>query len=283
MTDDMRAPPRLLQMVGPAGDCLREALAQRESTLAPPRFAALQERRLQRVRRQRLLALLTLVTIVGFGSHLLQREEPRPIISAELTVSASNPPPSVAGAAPSESPVAPESPRQSPIKTNRAPVAPKSAAPRASVDLTTRSNDAPPLDLTAKPPSVASEGGGSAKGCAQLARAGSAEQARDCYERLSSGSGMSAELALFEQARLEGKALRRPENALRTLEAHRRRFPRGSLRAEVMLAQIDWLLATGDSAHALQIVDEALASGLLRERTSELQRLRTTLAPANPP
>jgi hypothetical protein len=282
MTDEMRAPPRLLQMVGPAGDCLREALAQRESIQVPPRFAVLQERRLQRVRRQRLLSLLALVAMAGLGSHVLQREEPLPNIRAELTVSASSPPPSVAGAAPSELPVAPESPRQSPPKANRAPLAPKSAAPRASVDATPSSSDSPSAVSVTKPPIVV-EGGGSAKGCAQLARAGSAEQARDCYERLSSGSGMSAELALFEQARLEGKALRRPESALRTLEAHRRRFPSGSLRAEVMLAQIDWLLATGDSAHALQIVDEALASGLLRERTSELQRLRASLAPANPP
>jgi hypothetical protein len=283
MTDEMHAPPRLVQTVGPAGDCLREALAERESTRVPPRFAALQERRLQRVRRQRALALLALVAVAGSGAHFFQREDPRPNISAELTVSASPPSRVAAVSSPSELPVAPEAPpRQVPAKTSKAPAAPKPTAARASVDAAASLNDSPPLDAT-KPTNDVPEGGGSAKVCAQLARAGSAEQARDCYERLSSGSGMSAELALFEQARLEGKALRRPESALLTLEAHRRRFPRGSLRAEVMLAQIDWLLATGDSAHALQVVDEALASGLLSERTSELQRLRTTLAPANNP
>ena len=281
MTDEMQAPPRLVQTVGPAGDCLREALAQRESIQAPPRFAALQERRLQRVRRQRALALLALVAVAGSSAHLFQHEEPQPHISAELTVSASKPERTVADSSPNELSVAPEPPRQAPAKANKATVAPKPAAPRPSVEATASAQHAPPLG-NSKPLNDAAEGGGSAKLCAQLARSGSAEQARDCYERLSSGSGMSAELALFEQARLEGKALRRPESALRTLEAHRRRFPRGALRAEVMLAQIDWLLATGDSTHALQVVDDALASGLLRERTTELQRLRTTLAPTNP-
>jgi hypothetical protein len=279
MTDEKHAPPRLLQSVGPAGDCLREVLAQRELAQAPPRFAELQVRRLRRVRRQRSLSLLALAAVAGLGAQLLEHEEPPPNISAERTVRPSRPPRVVASSPPNALLVARESPRQSPAKTSAAPVAPKPAAPRASVEATTLSNVSPSLDANAKPTNDAAEAGGTAKACARLARAGSAEQARDCYEQLSSGSGMSAELALFEQARLEGKALRRPERALRTLEAHRRRFPQGSLRAEVMLAQIDWLLATGDSTHALEVVDEALASGLLRERTAELERLRTTLAP----
>jgi hypothetical protein len=93
---------------------------------------------------------------------------------------------------------------------------------------------------------------------------------------------MSAELALFEQARLEGKSLRRPDLALSTLDDYRRRFPNGSLRGEVMLAQIDWLLASGNAPRALLVVDEALASGLLRERTPELERLRAKLSPSSP-
>ena len=278
MTDEKQAPPRLLQTIGPAGDCLREALAEREFPQVPPRFAVLQERRLQRVRRQRALSLLALVAVAGLGAHLLGREDPRPMISAELTVAANNPPAVTDRSSSNPAPVTPESPRQLPAKTSAAPVALKPAAPRPSAEATS-SNGAPPVEAIAKPANDVAEGGGTAKACAQLARVGSAEQARDCYEKLSSGSGMSAELALFEQARLEGKALRKPERALRTLEAHRRRFPQGSLRAEVMLAQIDWLLATGDSVRALQVVDEALASGLLRERTSELERLRTTLTP----
>ncbi len=61
------------------------------------------------------------------------------------------------------------------------------------------------------------------------------------------------------------------------------RFPNGSLRGEAMLAQIDWLLAAGDTAQALKVVDEALGSGLLRARTAELERLRATLNDAPAP
>ena len=94
---------------------------------------------------------------------------------------------------------------------------------------------------------------------------------------------MVAELALFEQARLEGKVLRRPDRALLRLEAYRQRFPQGSLRAEVMLARLDWLLASGDRAGARRAVQEALDSGLLHERSAELQRLRATLEDASQP
>ena len=290
MTDETQAPPRLLQTVGPAGDCLREALAEREPAQVPPRFAVLQERRLQRLRRQRSLSLslLALVAVAGMGARLLTREEPRPSIRAELTVAANDPPPVAQDPPPNPSPVAPPSavappsPRPSPAKTSAATAVLKPAAPRASLEPTTSSNGPRPLDVVAKPMHDPAEVGGTAKACAQVARDGSAEQARDCYEELSRGSGMSAELALFEQARLEGKALRRPDRALQTLEAHRRRFPQGSLRAEVMLAQIDWLVATGDSVHALEVVDEALSSGLLRERTTELERLRATLTARDP-
>jgi hypothetical protein len=111
-------------------------------------------------------------------------------------------------------------------------------------------------------------------------RHGAASEALGCYEQLASGSGMGAELALFEQARLEGKVLRQPGRALATLDAYRRRFPQGSLRAEVMLAQIEWLIAAGERARARTVVEEALASGLLKERASELERLRASLEPA---
>ena len=51
MTDDERAPPRLVETLGPAGDCVREALAQRDqqASALPPRFALVQERRVRRV------------------------------------------------------------------------------------------------------------------------------------------------------------------------------------------------------------------------------------------
>jgi hypothetical protein len=44
-----------------------------------------------------------------------------------------------------------------------------------------------------------------------------------------------------------------------------------------MLAQIDWLVGSGQSARALPLVEEALASGLLQERARELEQVRDRL------
>jgi hypothetical protein len=284
MTDENQAPPRLVQTLGPAGDCVREVLAEREPLPSPPRFALLQERRLRRVKQQRGLALLALVGVL-LGVRALRHQEPLPDIRAELAAYSPSPQPPVAAV--SAVPLEPPSLREPPGLPVKAPeIAPptplKSASPRSSRALLAplappdEPNQPSSSALTAEASSAAA--GGGAKACAQLARGGASEQALACYAQLANGTGMSAELALFEQARLQGKALRRPDRALSTLDDYRRRFPNGSLRAEVMLAQIDWLLAAGNSPRALQVVDEALASGLLRERTGELERLRATLS-----
>jgi hypothetical protein len=286
--DERQAPPRLLDTAGPAGDCLREVLARQELAETPPRFAVLRERRLRRVRRQRTAAVvgLAMAALVGFRS--LRRDEPLPSISAELASRLSH---QTEASTPS-TPETPETSRreaEAPVVAetrNKPSHRPEAATSASAKPAAGRASGEPLGDLdehvgahvTADAqPASAEDAGGGAKACAELARAGAAEQALSCYAKLASGNGMTAELALFEQARLEGKVLRRPEQARLTLDEYRRRFPRGSLRAEVMLAQIDWLLASGDSARALQLVDEALGSGLLRERTAELERLRATL------
>jgi hypothetical protein len=289
--DERQAPPRLLETAGPAGDCLREVLAQQELGERPPRFAVLRERRLRRVRRQRGLALVGLaaLALICFRS-LHEAEEPSPGISAELASRLSGhgeaSVPSTSATATSAGregeAVVPEAPRKPVPRFEAATSASaKPAAARATVEPLTRADEHAGAAIGARP--VSDDNSGTAKACAELARAGAAERALSCYSELASGNGISAELALFERARLEGKVLRRPERARLTLEEYRRRFPQGSLRAEVMLAQIDWLLASGDSARALQLVDEALGSGLLRERTAELERLRTTLTTATAP
>jgi hypothetical protein len=120
----------------------------------------------------------------------------------------------------------------------------------------------------------------SAKTCAELVHGGEAQRALDCYASVASGEGISAELALFERARLEAKLLHDPMRALQTLEDYRKRFPSGSLRGEVLLAQIDWLIASGERQRAHALVVEALSSGLVTERTAELERLAKKLEPA---
>lgn len=282
MSDESHAPPRLVETLGPAGDCVREALAQREqqSLPSPPRFALLQERRVRRVQRQRGLALVAVVGVL-IGVRAWRQQEPLSDIRAELAVNQSNRQPAAdASALPIALPNNGEL-TLSPVKNpERAALASPKAAPRPSRPSPAGVEPNPPSTESAVVPASEPAAPGGAKACAQLARDGASQQALACYARLANGSGMSAELALFEQARLEGKALRRPDRALKTLDDYRQRFPNGTLRGEVMLAQIDWLLASGNSARALEIVEEALASGLLRERTSELERLRATLSAA---
>jgi hypothetical protein len=270
---------------------VREVLAQKEPFETPPRFALLRERRLRRVRRQGGVALLGVAVAALVGFRSLRQDEPLPSISAELAsnASAQGEPSSRSTTANSRRETEALAPPETPSKPARQSEAPSSASAkpataRANVEPLAGSDENVVEPHAEAKASGAEDPSGSAKACAELARAGGAEQALDCYAKLARGNGMTAELALFEQARLEGKVLRRPERARLTLDEYRRRFPHGSLRAEVMLAQIDWLLASGDSARALELVDEALGSGLLRERTAELERLRATLtaAPATP-
>lgn len=259
-----RPPPRLVETPGLAGDCLRKVLATNPNAPDVPAFSALRERRQRRLQRQVSwgVALSAIVLVIGVraGRH----EEEALSVSAELTT-------------------APAPQREIPepsVKAEPSPALPQpTPSSRAEPEVSRPRVRAIPARAVPKPAEVvASAPHRSARACAELARGGNAEQALSCYADLANGNGITAELALFEQARLEGKALRRPEQALQTLETYRRRFPNGSLRAEVMLAQIDWLLRSGERARASQLVDEALASGSLSERRAELERLRDTLS-----
>jgi len=266
-------PPRLVDLPGAAGDCVRDALATRERPCAVPRFTALQERRTRRARRHALLSIAAVVALGAFGARALHQPEPVLSVSAEPVALA---PASVVAPPPSAPPSAAPKTEQraavveAPQKVPHRPKTPVVALAPAPVAAPTTAPSAATM------PTVAELNGG-AKGCAELARGGAPQDAIDCYARLASGSGVTAELAMFEQARLAGKVLRQPARALMILDQYRERFPRGSLRAEVMLARIDWLLGAGNKAGALVAVDEALASGLLKERSAELERLRSSL------
>lgn len=268
MSDARQAPVRLRHDAGRAGDCLRDALSQHELGARLPRFAELRERRLRRLRQQRALSLLALVAVTLLGLRFISQDEQLPVIRAELAAGSDAKHPAAAAPSPPSAQATP---------------APSATAPSAAAMVPETKVKAPARVRPVRQPAPApapllpEQSNGSAKACAQLARDGAAERALECYRELGSGAGMTAELALFEQARIEGKLLRQPQRALITLEGHRRRFPQGSLRGEVMLAQIDWLLAAGEATRARQLVDEALASGLLHERSAELERLRARL------
>lgn len=273
MTTEERPPRRLAESSGMAGEVVRRALCEQELVAPLPRFTQLQERRLSRSRRQAAALLAVAAAALLIGLRSLRPSEAPVTVRAEPPVAAT---PALASSA-SALASAEERPALPPLPSKPVPKREPSSKPRVAP-----ASSAPTREAEVAPAPAASELHGSAKSCAELARSGAVEPALGCYAALSSGSGVSAELALFEQARLAGKVLRQPARALALLEAYRTRFPNGSLRAEAMLARIEWSLAAGDSARARAGVEEALASGLLQERRAELERLRASLPGSAP-
>ena len=116
--------------------------------------------------------------------------------------------------------------------------------------------------------------------CSQLAKAGKYPAAVACYGGVARGSSMDAELALYEKARLEARALGQSSQALATLDEHARRFPGGVLSTEVELTRIELLSQLGRSSEALRAIDRGLEGALGRERGGDLQVLRAELLSA---
>lgn len=116
-----------------------------------------------------------------------------------------------------------------------------------------------------------------AAACAKLAKSADYAAATACYGRVARGAGMTSELALYEKARLEARALGNRTLALATLDEHRRRFPGGVLTSEVAVTRIDLLLQLGKRREALAAIDQSLPSTLGRERAADLQLMRAGL------
>lgn len=130
--------------------------------------------------------------------------------------------------------------------------------------------NAPPSPVVQTP---ASEPQGHPDPCIAEQRAGRYEAALRCFQSVAAGNGVGAELALYEQARLESAVLGRPADALRTLDDHLRRFPAGALASEARLMKLGLLAQTGDG-RALAEVERALAGPLGNERRGDLLFLR---------
>lgn len=116
--------------------------------------------------------------------------------------------------------------------------------------------------------------------CSQLAKTGQYAAAATCYGRVARGNSMDSELALYEKARLEARALGQSSQALTTLDEHARRFPGGVLTTEVELTRIELLSHLGRRAEALSAIERGLQGALGRERGGDLQVLRAELSSA---
>jgi len=128
-----------------------------------------------------------------------------------------------------------------------------------------------PQSAAATPPSTRAE---DTQECASLAREGNIGQATHCYDSIARGSSMAAELALYEKARLESRALGEQQRALDSLNEHSRRFPNGVLAAEVEMTRIELLSRTGRTREALIAIEHALDGAIGRERGADLLAIR---------
>lgn len=105
--------------------------------------------------------------------------------------------------------------------------------------------------------------------CRQLAKSNRSE-AIACYRPLVSGAGLSAELALYELARISSKPLDRYDEYLA-------RFPAGSLEREVRLNRLQLLYRSGRTTAALAESARIVARFPTFERLAEVQMIRGDL------
>lgn len=154
--------------------------------------------------------------------------------------------------------------------------------PRAAPAAVMQSPSEVPVPLPAPRPSArrAEPENDDTSRCAKLAREGSYEEATTCYGRVAGGRSMAAELALYEKARLQSKALGDSGAALATLEEHARRFPAGVLATESTITRIELLTRLGRGDAALRATQQALQGPAGSERRGDLQVLRAELLAA---
>jgi len=110
--------------------------------------------------------------------------------------------------------------------------------------------------------------------CLSLARLGKTRDAEACFLKRAQGTGLGAEMALYEVARLRRDVLADAEGALRALAEYRARFPSGSLRREADMSQLELQIQLGRSEDALKQSAELLSSSSSGERAAELHFLR---------
>lgn len=150
-------------------------------------------------------------------------------------------------------------------------VAPTSTTPSLGVTHASLPSASPPPDNT---PAAKNN---DASTCRGYLRDGKPRQAQDCYLQIATGKGLSAEMALYEVARLRRDVLSNPSSSLAALDEYERRFPSGTLTPEVQQARVDLLSRLGRFDEALSVSDQLLTSSFGRSRATELRLLRGNL------
>jgi hypothetical protein len=124
-------------------------------------------------------------------------------------------------------------------------------------------------------PAPVAPGPAPAADCTALVKSQTFAEAASCYALQAEGSGLAAELALFELSRLRLSALHDASGAVRTLEEHQQRFPRGVLTSQVQVALVRALSAAGRHEDALEALEPLIARG--GQKRGELERLQSEL------
>jgi hypothetical protein len=173
--------------------------------------------------------------------------------------------------------------RPGPVVTVPSPLSPPQAKPalearRMRAQPALAASDARPLPGAAAPAAASPlsnpEQGEPTVNCLTFARAGDAPQAEQCFEQQAKGDNLSAEVALYELARLRRDMLGKPALALLALDEYGRRFPHGYLSREVSFSRLELLQKLGRSGEVLRASAELLASPSGSERAPELHFVR---------
>ena len=110
--------------------------------------------------------------------------------------------------------------------------------------------------------------------CRRWASEGRREEATQCFEVLGRGSGLAAEVALYQAARLSSDVLHDAPRALALLDRHQQRFPGGPLRTEVEWLRVQNLEKVGQLDEALSASEALLTTPSGRALGSKLHLLR---------
>ena len=133
---------------------------------------------------------------------------------------------------------------------------------------------APPRSRPPRSSHTTGESDPASPGCEALLAGANTKAALDCLELRILGTGLGAETAHYEKARLLRDRLNDPAKAARILENYRHLFPTGSLTLEVRLSLIDLLPRLRRHDEALTESARLLAEMPQLERAAELHLLR---------
>lgn len=110
--------------------------------------------------------------------------------------------------------------------------------------------------------------------CRTWANQGQPERAVSCFQAIARESGLAAQVALYEAARLSADALHDAQRALDLIAQHQQRFPESALRIEVEWLRIRSLEHVGQLDEALSASEILLDSAGGRALAGKLHLLR---------